>query len=70
VYAWNGKGYALTGLKRYDQALFAFDQALHLNPEGTAVWSLTAQVLWALGRDSEAEEAELQAERQARSPQM
>ena len=55
------KGDALTGLKRYAEALAAWDGALALSPTFVAAWINKGAILRALGRVAEAEVAEQQA---------
>jgi tetratricopeptide (TPR) repeat protein len=59
--AWGTKGRALEGLKRYAEALAAFDHAVELNNAYAYGLNGRARVLRALGRVAEAEEAERRA---------
>jgi tetratricopeptide (TPR) repeat protein len=60
--SWASSGKALAGLERFDEALAAYDEALVLRPEIANVWRKKAGVLRALGRETEAQEAERQAD--------
>lgn len=50
---WFSMGTALDTLKRYDEALHAYDQVLSLTPLAADVWDSRGQVLSQLGRSSE-----------------
>ncbi len=51
---WNGKGLALYDLKRYDEALAAYDRALALDPAYAIAWYSKGLALYALNRHDEA----------------
>ncbi|MDF0591121.1 tetratricopeptide repeat protein [Candidatus Methanocrinis natronophilus] len=36
--SWNNKGSALGSQGKYDEALQAFDEALHVDPENATAW--------------------------------
>lgn len=62
--AWAGKGFALTMLGRYNEALGAFERALAilertlaLSPNDPNIWASKSAVLRGLGRDAEADAA-------------
>ena len=59
--AWTGKGRSLNGLKRYEEAVAAYDRALALDPTFALAAGNRAYPLRALGRVAEAEAAERRA---------
>ncbi len=52
---WFSRGRAFAGLKRYEEALAAYDQSLTNDPNDSDVLRAKAESLRALGRDAEAE---------------
>src|SRR5258706_4363313 len=52
--AWSNRGYALLSLKRYPEALAAYDRALALDPNEVDAWSNKGLALRSLKRHSEA----------------
>jgi superkiller protein 3 len=54
VITWNQQGIALYYLKRYDEALAAFDQAATIDPDFAGTWTYRGTTLSALGRYGEA----------------
>ena len=48
--SWNARGVGLAGLKRYDEALAAYDRAIELAPNEGFPWRNKAYALTALGR--------------------
>ncbi|WIG61466.1 MAG: hypothetical protein OJF49_004214 [Ktedonobacterales bacterium] len=48
---WSDLGNALARLKRYDEALEAFDRAVELSPSSPVAWNGWGWALCALGRD-------------------
>jgi tetratricopeptide (TPR) repeat protein len=54
VITWNKQGVALYYLKRYDEALAAFDQAAAIDPDFAGTWTYRGTTLSALGRYPEA----------------
>jgi tetratricopeptide (TPR) repeat protein len=52
--AWNQQGVALTGLKRYEEALGALNRAIGINGEDSHAWTNKAVAFWYLGRYDEA----------------
>ena len=54
AHTWTYQGQAHTQLSQYDQAIFAYDQAIGLDPNNALTWSAQGQVLEALHRDQEA----------------
>lgn len=57
------KGEALEGLKRYDDALAAFNRAIGYVTDDIDAWKGRARTLRALGRGPEAREAEQHAQK-------
>jgi len=56
--AWKVKGVLLwRELKKYDEAVDAFDKALQINPKDPLTWMNKGDALKALGRKAEADEA-------------
>ena len=49
----NGKGQALAGLARYEEAIACFDTALSVNPDSFEAWSAKMDVLKKLGKMEE-----------------
>lgn len=54
AHAWTYQGQAHTQLSRYNEAIFAYDQAIALAPNNAFTWAAQGQVLEALRRDQEA----------------
>jgi hypothetical protein len=54
VIAWNQQGVALYYLKRYDEALAAFDRAATIDPDFAGTWTYRGTTLSALGRYTDA----------------
>ncbi len=54
AYAWNQRGNALIGLKRYPEALVSIEQAIALQPNYGDAWNNRGVVLWYLQQYSEA----------------
>lgn len=52
--AWTHQGQAHTQLGDYNQAIFAYDQAIGLDPNNALTWAAQGQVLETLHRDQEA----------------
>ena len=52
--AWTYQGQAYTQLNQYDQAIFAYDQAIGLDPTNALTWAAQGQVLETLRRNQEA----------------
>ena len=52
--AWTAIGKTHTQLRLYDEAIFAYDQALNLDPMSAVTWVAQGQVLAQLDRDAEA----------------
>lgn len=48
--AWNGRGAALSYLKRYEEALKSFDKAISINPDHQLAINNREEVLKLLGR--------------------
>ena len=61
-FAGNNKGNALYGLKRYDEALAAYERATALDSTFALAWWNKGYPLRALGREAEAQEAERRAQ--------
>jgi len=55
---WESKGECYLGLKRYQDALIAFDRALALTPTRAMAWRKKAAALRGLGRGRDAKNAE------------
>ncbi|KYC35573.1 serine/threonine protein kinase [Scytonema hofmannii PCC 7110] len=55
--AWQGKGLALSDLKRYEAALAALNKAKDLAPNNALIWANIWSVLQELGKTQEAEQA-------------
>ncbi|GAB1544055.1 hypothetical protein NUACC21_67310 [Scytonema sp. NUACC21] len=55
--AWQGKGLALSELKRYEAALEALNKARDLAPKNALIWANIWSVLQEMGKSQEAEEA-------------
>lgn len=55
--AWNKKGKALDALKKYDEAIEAFDEAIKLDPNYADAWYNKGDALEVLGRTAEADAA-------------
>src|SRR5690606_38985336 len=54
---WSNKGAALFLLGRYDEAIFACDMAIEIDPQFAGAWDNRGQVLYELGRYDEALQA-------------
>lgn len=54
AHAWTYQGQAHTQLSQYNEAIFAYDQAIALDPNNALTWAAQGQVLEALRRDQEA----------------
>jgi tetratricopeptide (TPR) repeat protein len=63
AFAWTGKGNALRDLKRYQEALEAYDRRLALAPATRSALEGKARALQALGRIQEANALEAEAKR-------
>ena len=55
--AYNGKGNALSDLKRYQEALAAYEQAIRLDPNYANAYNNKGHILKKLNRNPEAEQA-------------
>jgi len=54
---WYAKGIALNAVKRYEEAIRAFDFAIRANPHDVMALERKSRALKALGRDAEADAA-------------
>ena len=52
--AWKNKGKVQNQLQRFDDALFAYDQAVAIDPNNAQAWAEQGMILWRLGRYAEA----------------
>jgi tetratricopeptide (TPR) repeat protein len=52
--AWKTKGKVQSKLKRFDEALFAYDKAVAIEPTNAQAWAEQGMILWRLGRYAEA----------------
>lgn len=52
--AWKTKGKVQSQLQRYDDALFAYDKAVAIEPTNAQAWAEQGMILWRLGRYAEA----------------
>ncbi len=55
--AWNGKGDALYGQGRFDEAIQAYDKAIQLRPDNGIPWAYKGDALKAIGRTNESDTA-------------
>jgi tetratricopeptide (TPR) repeat protein len=53
-YSWNGKGYALSNLRKFEQAIECYDKALDLNSKYADAWDGKG---YALSRTGKIEDA-------------
>ena len=54
---WVDKGNKLYSLKRYEEAITAYDQAIHLDPNNTFAYNNKGLALQQLGKNKEAQQA-------------
>ncbi len=52
--AWKTKGKVQNQLQRFDEALFAYDKAVAIEPTNAQAWAEQGMILWRLGRYAEA----------------
>lgn len=52
--AWKNKGKVQSQLQRFDDALFAYDKAVAIEPTNAQAWAEQGMILWRLGRYAEA----------------